>query len=34
MEAILCDLLSEKPSDTVRVVEGGIVKVEEDGFKY
>lgn len=33
MEAMLCDLFSEKPSDTARVIEGGIVlKVEGDGL--
>ncbi|MWJ29501.1 hypothetical protein GPM19_15070 [Halomonas sp. ZH2S] len=35
MENMLCDLFSEKPSDTTRVIEGGIVlKVEGDGFVY
>jgi hypothetical protein len=35
MENMLCDLFSEKPSDTARVAEGGIVlKVEGDGFVY
>lgn len=34
MEVMLCDLFSEKPSDTVRVVKGGIVNAEEDSFKY
>lgn len=35
MENMLCDLFSEKSSDTAKVVEGGIVlKMEGDGFVY
>lgn len=33
MENMLCDLFSEKPSDTTQVVEEGIVlKAEGNGF--
>jgi hypothetical protein len=35
MENMLCDLFSERTSDTTRVIEGGIVlKAEGDGFLY
>lgn len=32
---MLCDLFSEKPSDTTQVIEGGeVLKVEGDNFVY
>ncbi len=35
MGNMLCDLFSENPSDTAKVIEGGIVlKVEGNGFVY
>lgn len=35
MENMLCDLFSENPSDTARVIEGGeVLKAEGNGFVY
>ncbi|MGP9417289.1 hypothetical protein ACT3R4_18075 [Halomonas sp. AOP7-E1-9] len=35
MESLLCDLFSEKPIDTSKVIEDGIVLKEEgNGFVY
>lgn len=35
MKKMLCDLFSEKPSDTTQVIEGGeVLKVEGDNFVY